>query len=441
MALANGGPTEVCPVNMKITFEEDSAFRGFNVRLSHLRGHFGQPTYEKKLVEILEKAWPEEQVIDISPVFMERTLNLVEQQHLKHLIAQTIGFDNRNWREFERAMRNVTLFNSILDNRNRNFIKLSERLMEDVERVKVRNMRRKGLSDNEGELLRARTATTLANMYIYLQRWDVLNRLISEQEVAALKRKILTLGIGVVAIGVVVTGTIYMGSILGVASAIGAKFASDVVVAANLARLAQVVAGAGLGAVGGPAVVVTQESAKAHFNALKNSRNNRTLYTCEIDKQIEVWKNKGVSPYLKASLLGAGMGMGGVLSFHAIGAKALLAATTFSVTVAQAYTLGKLHHNTVLALAEYRYAMEAQERGDREAALAHLHKSREYSALAKEDLLNSVIIGVLSVSIATSLKPALIKGEEVIRVMYANSADTLPEAVRMAREAFGSMGN
>lgn len=436
--------TAGCPVNLNLTYEERSALTGFYARLSHLNRHYGRTTYNARLNEILSQAWPEERVIDVSASFIEKTLNLVEQKHLENLIHQSVGLNNPKWIAFARHMRSVTLFDSGVQNGVND--RVTQDLLNEIDSLRIINRsfipesRRRfaHLTPNELGLLKARAASAVATMYAFLGRWSLINAEITRQNARAVRQKYVVFGTVVAAGGVSVVATMYMGSIFVTTAAITAGFATDVVVAANLARITQLVVGAGIvgGGIGAPAFDIAIDNVNLHASAAAAAENNHTPYACEIEKRLAVWRERGVSPYLKTSLKGAGIGLATAgFTLHRITAKMVLGLVIPSVAVAQGNMVYRYANNKKLQGEEIRQAILAHEQGNKELAIEHLKQSRLYGAQATGDTAKSILIGALSISIAGSIKAAL-ASDEAIGVMMANSADTLPQVAKILNEVF-----
>jgi hypothetical protein len=448
---------EKCDVNMEMNRPEQKSFNIFRRRLGSLQGHYGRYYFQNAMNAIIEKQWPTERIIEVSATFMERTLNLVDQHYLRHAVASTIGLKDKRWIDFERDMINVTLDGDTLASNGRSydgksigakhFATATERLVEAITNLKPEelkllrhaNERKRPMDPEQAEILKARAVTMIANMYIYIERWNIINKEINRLRRIGNTKKILFIAMGVTTVGLLVASTIYAGPIIAAAGTFGAKFSTDIIVASQLARLAQVAAGAGLGAVGAPTTVLLTDTTKTLLNAQRESRNNGTVYACEIDKQIQAWKERGVSPYINAAVLGGSVGMAGVMTFTTVGAKTLLLASSFGVGVALSSSLYGLSENTIYGLAEYRLALEENKKGNKELAIEHAQKSREYFSAAGEDLLNSLLVGVLAAAFTKDFSKALAEGEAVIRALYANSADTLPTALSIAEETLSSL--
>ncbi len=431
-----------CPVNLALNFEERQAFVGFNSRLSHLRSHFGKASFQVELNRIIAEQWPMTKVIEASPVFLEKLLNLVEQQHLKDSIAQTVGLKHPLWLAFDRTMKKVTLHSQRKADHAQTFTLKTQQLLEAIQKLEWRDRKQTQISFAELELYKARTVTRLANMVIYIERCSLINGEIIRQKGAASSRKLMLGTIGLTAAGVLVASVILSGPIVGGASTFAASFSTDAIVAGQLAKLGQIIAGAGLGAAGTPTTLLLTDATSSLWEGRRRSLNNDTVMACELDKQMAAWRKRGVSPYLSAALAGGMIGVGGgALTLHKAGARVVLLGTTFGVGVAQLYSAYKLSDNTMRSLAEYRLAIEQQALGNNSQARLHVQNSRHYANLAKESGLETILIAVLSVAIGQSFKTALVEGEKAIRVIFANSTDTLPLAIDISKEVLNAITN
>ena len=68
-------------------------------------------------------------------------------------------------------------------------------------------------------------------------------------------------------------------------------------------------------------------------------------------------------------------------------------------------------------------------------AKAHLVNARDFAQKSHEAALESVVIGCLTAHIAGHFHTALKEGEAMIREIFANSSDTLPQALGVAKDA------
>jgi len=425
----------MCPISLDLNQEEHDAYIGFNVALSWLDGYYGTDGFQAQLNAIITKQWPVKKVIEVGPVFLEKTLNLVDQAQLRNVIAQTVGLDNQAWKDFEYDMRHVSIFSDFLPNRYHQFTAKTKKLTDAIQNLPASSFKYKVYSAHQADTLRARAITAIANMAIFLGRWDILNRAIAEQRAAGAGKQFLFTSLSLTA------GALLGASIVYAAPAVAAvgTFAVtslDGIVAANIARIGgQIFGGVLMGAVGAPTGLLLTDTTSSVMEALRRASNGHTVYACELDKQMQDWRARGVSPYLSASLLGGMVGLGGGLTtLFGLSAKVALAATSFGVGVAEAYTLGQVGDNEMKALAEYQLAVQAQAAGNNVEARLHLEQSRYYAQLAGARLVEGLAVGALSVSIASEFGPALREGQELIRVVIANSSDTLPMALNIMVE-------
>jgi hypothetical protein len=427
--------SDTCPVSLDLNPEEHDAYIEFHARLSHLLNYYGHDSFASKLNEIITTQWPEKKVIEISPIFMEKVLNLVDQQYLKDSIARTIGLNHPAWQEFERVMKRVTLMTYTTENKYGAFTKKTEALIKAIETVPRKYMKPQVYSAEQAGVLKARAISRIANMTVFLARWDIINREITKQRGEAAGKQLLLNTVSVAAGGLLIASIVYSGAIVAGAGTFAASFASDAVVAAQLARLGQVVGGMGMGVVGAPTTVLLTDSTNAVLEAQRQAADNHSVYACELDQQMKEWKARGVSPYLNAALVGGSVGAVGVVTFTTLGAQTILYSTALSVGIAEAYMLGQINDYGMKSLAEYNMAIKAHERGDDEEARAHLRKSREYAQAGGQSVIQALVVGALSISIASEFGPALRDGEAAIRVMFANSSDTLPTALGIAMDS------
>lgn len=430
-----------CPVSYELTAQERDALRTFEMRLRQADSALGRQRFETRLQDILKRTNPSQTIIDVSPYFLELSLYYIDMKYLEDAIAKTIGTGNTEWIIFQRKMRSVLYYLKGGDDKEkRRFSTETQNLLRAIERTNKRTSQyfaARNYTEEEGALHKSRAAAQVANMFITVESVRFINNEIARQRREAFRAALGLNLIRIASIGVVVAATIYAGPIITIAGTIARAYATDVVVAANLARVGRTLAGGALGVVGAPAGRLALESHAALTRARTASLNNRTTHACELSKQFEVWKAQGVAPYMHAALMGGSIGLGftgAVFVLPRLGYNILLSVTTFGVAVAQAYSLGMLSEKLALSLHEYNLAEEAQARGETELAIEHLHRSREYSQQAGERGVESVLLGVLSASIGGSFRNALMEGREAISIIIANSADTLPLAVQVGSE-------
>lgn len=438
---ASTGPVEVqCAASVQLTSGERGAIVSFNSRLSGLWRHYGKDSFESSLRERLKDYDPQAKLIEVSPLFMEKILYFIDVYRLRHAIERTIGQDDKKWAEFERTMWSVVMHEGGYSNKHGLFDKKVEKLLLHIKNSDRRiqspviqysvEQRKKYIDD---------AVLQLANMYVTLGRLSVINRQAVYERAEDASRKMAVMAIALVSGGVLVASTVYAGPIVVAAGLSAGSLSANAATAALLVKLGQVAAGAGLGIVGAPTGKLLSDSTQVLFRADSNSKNLRTTYSCEIEKQLQEMKNRGLKPYINAALAGGTIGLGGGLITLAGSniSRALLLVTSLGVGVAAVSSATELTENTIYSLAEYRLAMIAIEKGPeyRAEALAHLHKSREYAQAAGEVAVEGVIVAVLATSIGLEFKGAIIEGGAAIRGIFANSSDTLPMSLEIAKEA------
>lgn len=427
-----------CPVNVDFNDQERQALRMFNLRLEGLMRSYGRSSFQTDLSNILEREFPDKKVTEISPAFYERVLHLIDQQYLWNDIELTVGKnDPLWWGTFKRLMQNVTHYHYGLRNWESDRLQqTAEQLAEKIQNLTPSQMRKRGLSEEEANIIKARALTSLQDVYMYIVRQEIINTEISRVRMNNRLGQLALIALGLVPGGIVVATTIRAGVIIAAASRFAASYATDAIVAARLARTGQILGGAGIGAVGAPSALLATDVANILLTASRMSENNDTLYLCELNNQIQLFRSRGVRPYLKAIAVGGSIGLvGGSLTLTAIGARTVLYATAFGVGVAQLYSVGAISANTLYALAEYRKAQEAMDAGNRELAIQHLQQARQYTQEASEAFLDALIISVLSGAISREFSTALREGEQLIRTLFASSTDTLPTALQNAQSA------
>lgn len=417
-----------CDASVELSLEEGDALRMFHAKLSHLLSHWGKPSFDAKLQEIVRKDFPQPQVLEPSPYFMEKALNLVDQARLKHSIALTIGTDDEDWGWFDQTMRQI----SIMEMTGHN-------LMHPLDRT-VLSILKKIKASSQSEIVKAEALMRMADMHTYLLRWRVLNGQMIDDRASASSRTIAVVALGLVGGGVLISTLVVSGPIVSGAGAATAGLSTNPVVAALLVKVAETAAGAAIGFVGAPAAVIAQDSYHAMTEAVKQSYNRGTPLACELGIEINTWKDKAPERLAMAAAIGAGVGaVGGALTFSSTTARLVLYATGLGVGVAQLYAVGKMSIKTVESLVFYRLAEEAMKAGDRPMALRHLHRARDLAQEAGEYALESIIIATLTYHVGHNFMPALRDGAGAIRQLYAASADTLPTAVKAAIKMTGAV--
>jgi hypothetical protein len=419
---------------MALTMHEYDAIKMFHAHLSHLTYKYGRPDFEPALEKIVKESWPKAKVIQVSTTFVERAINMVDQARLRNSIALTAGLESREWWEFEKEMKRVTLLEGYVVTKWDQFPKLTVRLLEAIKAA--RPSRAMNFNREEYELVKAEALMRVSDMASYLLRWSMINRGLIDERGAAAQKQLAIIGIGMIGGGVMLSTMVASGAIVAGAGAYAGTLSANPVVSALLVKVGEVAGGVALGVVGAPTALAVTDAHHAYVEAKKQSQNLQTSFSCELSKQMQAWKDRGASPYLTVALYGGALGAaGGALTFTRATSQVVLYATGFGVGVAQLYSVGKMSNLAMESLAYYKLAQEADEAGENEKALKLLYKSRDLAQQAQEKGLESIIIGTLSVYIVGNFRGAMVQGEKAIRTLYANSADTLPLAGKAALSA------
>jgi hypothetical protein len=423
-----------CPRTMALTMRERDAIGMFHARLSHLLYKYGKPDFEASLEKIVKESWPKAKVIQVSASFVERALNMVDQARLRHAVALTAGLDNEAWDIFEREMKRVTLMDGYVVTKWDQFPKQTIKLYEAIKKSRPSN--KNSVSPEQYEVLKAEAIARVSDMASYLLRWSVINRGLLDERAAVAHKQLAVIGIGVIGGGVMVSTMIASGAIVAGAGAYAGSLSANPATAALLTKLGEVAGGVALGVVGAPAAQAISDSHRTYSEAKKQSENLQTSFSCELGKQMKAWKDRGASPYLTAALYGGGLGaVGGTLTLSRVGSQVVLYGTTGAVAIAQTSTLLEAGSLSWQSIEYFRLAQEASDAGDHDKALKLLFKARDLSQEAQSKGLESVIIATLSAYIVGNFRTAMVQGEQAIRTMYANSADTIPLAGKAALSA------
>lgn len=428
-----------CDKSLDLTLDQHTAFVSLNARLSHLQDEYGKDTFDSRLQALLREEDAEENVVEVSPIFLEKLLYVVDKYRLYNAIYRTIGFDQSDWDVFQREYNSVLFGDSVVFKKNGIFDNKVEKLMKAI---------KASLNNNYAPLAKYpkdlrqmyidEAIARVADAYITTLRMDSVNSQVIDGRAEAAGRQVAIAALGLVSGGVLVATTVYAGPIVTAAGAAAGGLSTNVITAGILARLGQVAAGVGMGMVGAPSAVLLSDSTNALTGATRDSENQQTKLSCELSKQFTQMRARGVKPYLSAIIQGGSVGMFGAVTLAGIrSSQALLWVTGVGVGVAEAYSLIGLGSNYHDLLTEYSLAMQAMKVKDKEKAMEHLKKSREYAVLAGEKAIESIIGGVLAVHVAAEFFPALQHGAAAIRSIFASSADTLPSSMNVVLDATG----
>jgi hypothetical protein len=459
-------PQEACSARVELNVLERQALGVFNAKLSHLRRDYGTRDFNPALAQIVRNSWPHVVALEVSPLVFEKARIMVEQARLRHAISLTIGLESQEWVAFAKHMDAITLSGEVSSNRTNPFERASTDLMNALahrsreggpRRVlrEPRNVRAFAhrFTDAEVEAKQqaweARNAEAIARtaeMYIALVKWRAINGQIQFEAAEASARTVAVIAIGAMGAGVLYSTLVISAPIVTFAGATSAELAGSTVIAPLIVKVAEAAAGAGIGMIGAPAAHILADSYGVLSDAAVHSANRQSNYLCELARRMRMWREAAPTELGTAALIGSGMGMGGgMLTFTAKSARAVLLVTGFGVGIAQLYAVGALGWAAIESLKHYKLAEEAETSGDHERALAELYKARDFAQQAGEHLLEGVIIGTLSYHVSHNFKAALRDGESAIRQLYAASADTLPTAgnavVQVATKLASMSGN
>lgn len=436
-SMASTSVDDSCPVNVDFNREEIVALRLFLNRLSSLQKHFGRTTFQENLVSVLMQNFPDKKVVEVSAAFYERVLHLVDQQYLANDIAMTVGTHHRLWwNEFRPQMQNVTHYRRpIRGFELKRFRQSTEDLINTVISLTPDQMEKRGLRSSEADIIKARTVMGLQEVHAFIENWHLINLQLQRMRTANTTVNISLLALGLFPAGVIATTTVKANAIIAAASRFAVSFSSDAVVARRLSRLSQVLASGSMGAAGGTAAVMLSDISTVLTTSGRNSRNNDSLYMCELNKQLIALKQRGAAPYLSGMAIGGTIGaglVGGSLFLSKTGNRALLTTTVLGVGGVTMYSMNQIRKDTMIAIAELEYAKAAMESGDRPLAMFHKQKARQHQGDAKVMSVNFVLLSILSWQLRLDTPHAYRQGEELIRSIFASSADTLPTALQTA---------
>lgn len=419
---------------MAVTAPEHDALIMFHARLSHLDKKYGKPDFEAALAKITWDSWPKVKMIQVSPTFVERAINMMDQARLRHAIALTAGLDGEAWQEFEREMKSVTLMGGYVATKWDKFPKQTIKLYDAIKQS--RPSRQNSVSPEQYMMLKAEAIARVSDMASYLLRWSVINSGLIDERAAVAHKQLAVIGVGAIGGGVMLSTMIASGAIVAGAGAYAGTLSANPATSALLVKLGEVAGGMALGVVGAPAAQAISDSHRTYSEAKKQSENLQTSFSCELGKQMKVWKDRGASPYLTAAVYGGGLGaVGGTLTLSKVGSQIVLYGTTGAVIVAQGSTILETGSLAWQSVDYFRLAQEASDAGEHEKAIKLLYKARDLSQEAQAKGLESAIIATLSAYIIGNFRTAMVFGEQAIRTMYANSADTIPLAGKAALSA------
>ncbi len=398
-----------CRATMTLSAQEYLSYGQFNNKLkSKLTGRYGLAGFQQNLTDILEENWYEERVIDMSPVFMEKLLNLVDQHKLIDLIQTTVRADNYNWGKFKLHMELILQKQTyIKKNQMEVYRSHALALIEDIQKLPDYKIKSKTITGYDKGVMQARTIMAINNMNFAIERWNLINKEIQELRKKSRRKTVLLIGLTSVGVAASISALVYAGPVIAVASRFATSYASDAVVASYLTRAGRIIATSGVGGVFGASSKLAVDTGTIVSQATRNSNSANTDYLCELEKKIGQWKKKGISPYVKVALISGVVSVpAGELMLTKLGGRIIYGAIAGSATIQSLYSMNALSESALKALAEYRtanklydQAIKDQKNGDfaqaqinREFANIHLQKYRIYWGQSKKNAAESLLI-------------------------------------------------
>ena len=423
-----------CGPALKMTSEETEQFMLFNAKLSHLDGLHGKPSFTTSLNKIIEENYPSNQRADsVTPTFFKRLENRVAQEHLRDLIAKTIGLNRPEWQTFDGLMKSITIFRASGSTApmDKAAMKLVDTLKEAQSRASEKKL---------DTLVFEETYVSIVEMYANLLEIRTINGEVVDAEIG--KFRTVVAGTIFAVAGYTFMSTFkYGGKIVEGSGKLVSRISKHPAIAGKLASLGQIIGGGAVGAMGAPAAHVMFDAYNAVSTAITDSFNNKTTYSCELRKQMSIWSENAAHHTLESLKVGIGFGVaGGAFTVTAASSKLLLRLTWHMVQVAQTYAIAKIGIKSWNAIEMYTLAGEADRAGDAALSEKLLNKSRKFAQEAGNAALESIIIGTLTSHLYHHKQEAFEKGAAEIRKLYATSADTIPTAVEAlkntVRESF-----
>ncbi len=410
-----------CKGSLVLSDQEYRSHDFFNEKLrSRLTGYYGQKKYNMRLQEVLNQTWYDERIIDMSPVFMEKLLHLVEQHNLTNLIQATVRADNYNWMKFKLHMELILNKETYIKQKPMDvYRKHALALIEDIENLPDSIIKASSITGLEKRLLVARTVMAINNMNLAIERWNAINKEIRDSRRKSRNKTMMMLGLTSVGLAVSISTMVYAGPVIALASRIAASYSSDVVVAAYMARAGRILATSGLGASFGASSKLAVDTGTIVSQANRSSNNLNTDFLCELERKIEHWKKTGISPYVKVALISGVVSVpAGELMLTKLGGKIIYGAIAGSTTIQALYSLNALSDSALMAWAEHRdairlydEAIEYEKLGDLEKSNMVLNQSRQrllnsrrYWGLAKKNAADSLLYAI-------ALKEVALMGE------------------------------
>lgn len=444
-----------CPVDVRLKSEEKRALRIFNDRMEGLLSHYGRNSMPAALASIVEREYPDKRVIEVSPAFYEHALHYIDFAYVFNDIEMTIGKNHSLWSrtgDFRRYRDKVMSghHNGLRTWERERFDAATENIIDVIQNLTPSQMRKRGLTQEETDIIKSRAMTGIINTYMIVGQWDEIYKAIQAENARWMRDMALEIGLFALT-GFALPGGLFVWTTIKAASLMQktarlavATSRSSGLVAARVTTMSDVFMASGLGAVGAPAGLRILDASGAVAESIRVSRNTDTILICQLGRQINALNARGLAPYFKAAVIGGTVGAAGagITAISPAFARAVLEVTRYGVFVAQGYSIYSFGSSTVYSIQEFGYAQDAIENGDRDLALQHLRLAREHAVHANDAFMNALLLSLLTTQIqgnysqvVSKMKIAMGMAAVEIRALYASSADTLPTAMENAMAA------
>lgn len=235
--------------------------------------------------------------------------------------------------------------------------------------------------------------------------------------------------------------------VLGGAGAIGATLYLSAPVVAAASSFAggtgMILAGCGIGSIGGGAAALLQSKYQDFALALVNSEKYGTSYSCELRQQLQNSSGGQVGQVL------SGLTAGGLAGCAFVGAslvapQATVYTVTAAVILATSYEAGAAVDNAYIAIKAamiYRAlqsmsaADEAAQQGKLELAQKYLAQAQDSAVRAGAHTLNAIITGCILWGLKPELTHAIADGRVALAALVSKSSDNTAVAVKQISDA------
>jgi hypothetical protein len=236
-------------------------------------------------------------------------------------------------------------------------------------------------------------------------------------------------------------------TVLGGAGVAGAlAFSGPVVAVASgtMGTAGFVLAGCAIGATGGAAAAVLQKQYLIYSTAYRNSIENKTSFSCELNNAIpDTWAHDGLmASFGEGILIGgaAGCALSGsaliaprTTAYTTVGAVALATSIEGALGAKDAY-LATRAYLIYQSLQSFEKAESAANAGKTKEAATQLAEARTRAQLAGAHVLNSILAGVVLTGAKSEMQHAFATGRKAIITLVSKSSDNAAVAVQLLSE-------